>query len=160
MKLKFPRLPALLFAGLFLFVSAARSSAADPAFLAAVTAADDERLAATKAADKSRLDAIFSDALHYAHSNGKIDTKASFMTSLLTRNTVYESFDYQSRTFTPIAPGVVQMTGRILVKATNKSGRSELDLNFLAVWREENGKWRFFSWQSCRNLAPAPSTPK
>jgi hypothetical protein len=52
------------------------------------------------------------------------------------------------------------MTGRILVKATNKSGRNELDLNFLAVWREENGKWRFFSWQSCRNLPPAPSTPK
>jgi len=23
-------------------------------------------------------------------------------------------------------------------------------LSFLAVWREENGKWRFLAWQSCK----------
>jgi hypothetical protein len=123
--------------------------------IAAVTAADDERLAATKAGDKYRLDAIFSDALHYAHSSGKIDTKASYMASLVTRTTIYESFDYQERKFTLLAPGIAQMTGRVLIKATNNGARSDNDLNFLAIWREENGKWRFIAWQSCKNLPAA-----
>ena len=123
--------------------------------IAAVTAADDERLAATKAGDKPRLDAIFSDGLHYAHSNGKIDTKSSYMASLVTRATIYESFDYQERKFTLLAPGIAQMNGRVLIKSTNHGDRSDNDLNFLAIWREENGKWRFIAWQSCKNLPPA-----
>lgn len=134
--------------------------AAEDKLIAAVTAADDERLAATKAGDKARLDAIFSDALHYAHSNGKIDTKASYMASLVTRTTIYESFDYQNRQFTLLAPGIVQMNGRVLIKATNNGARSDNDLNFLAIWREENGKWRFIAWQSCKNLPPASPAKK
>jgi hypothetical protein len=146
----------LLVASLFLAsIPLPAFAAPDATLLAAVTAADDERLAATKAGDKSRLAAIFSDALHYAHSSGKIDTKASYMTSLVTRATIYESFDYQTRTFTPIAPGIVQMTGRVLIKASNQGARADNDLNFLAIWREENGKWRFLAWQSCKNLPPA-----
>jgi len=23
-------------------------------------------------------------------------------------------------------------------------------LSYLAVWREENGQWRFLAWQSCK----------
>ena len=128
--------------------------------IAAATAADNERLAATKAGDKTRLDAIFSDGLHYAHSSGKIDTKASYMASLVTRATVYESFDYQERKFTVLAPGIAQMTGRVLIKATNNGARSDNDLNFLAIWREENGRWRFLAWQSCKNLPPAHPAKK
>ena len=30
-----------------------------------------------------------------------------------------------------------------------------LDLNFLTVWREEGGKWRFLAWKSCKNPPPA-----
>jgi hypothetical protein len=156
MKSKIHRLLGLLVAGL-LFAPLAASAASADAIIAAVTAADNERLAATKAADKSRLDAIFSDALYYAHSNGKTDTKSSYVASLVARNTIYQDFDYKTRTFTPIAPGIVQMTGRVLVKVGNKEGAvGENDLNFLAVWREENGKWRFLSWQSSRNPAPTP----
>lgn len=123
---------------------------------AAVRAADDERVAATKAGDGPRLDAIFSDLLHYAHSSGHTDTKASYMKALTTHATVYETYDYQERTFTPVAPGVVTMTGRVLIRSRTATGTNDLDLNFLAVWREENGKWRFFAWQSCKNPPPAP----
>ena len=119
--------------------------------VAAVTASDDERTAATKAGDRARLDAVFSDELRYAHSSGKVDTKASYMESLVTHRTVYESFNYKERTFLPAAPGIVLMTGRVLIHARNGEQKLALDLNFLAVWREENGRWRFLAWQSCRN---------
>src|SRR5205085_8759332 len=112
-------------------------------------AADIERIAATKAGDRARLNAIFSDELRYAHSSGKVDTKASYMQSLVSRSTIYESFEYLEQNFKSAAPGIVVMSGRVLIKATNNGARADNDLNFLAVWREENGKWRFYAWQSC-----------
>ena len=150
-KILFRLLPLLALA----FVSL---HAAEDKSIASARAADDERLLATKAADRARLDAIFSDQLHYAHSSGVVDTKVSYMQSLLTKSTVYESFDYKERNFTVAGPGVVIMTGRVLIKATSNGARADNDLNILAVWREENGQWRFLAWQSCKNPpAAAPA---
>jgi hypothetical protein len=132
------------------------ASAADDKSIASVRAADDERVAATVAANRSRLEAILSPELHYVHSSGKVDTKTSYIQSLTTRSTVYESYDYKERTFTPIAPGVVLMSGRVIIHTNNKGQKAELDLNFLAVWREENGHWRFIAWQSSKPTQPAP----
>lgn len=124
--------------------------------IAAVRAADDERLAAIMAGDPARLDAILSDELRYAHSNGKIDTKDSFIKSLVSRSTVYESFEYQEINFHPASPGIVLMTGRAVILAGNAGQKAVIDLNFLAVWRVENGRWRFLAWQSSRNPPTAP----
>ena len=153
MKKLLPRLLAFLALGLVSL------RAADDKALAAARAADDERLAATKAGDPKRLDAIFSNDLRYAHSSGKVDTKDSYVKSLVSRATIYESFDYKERNFTVAAPGVVLMSGRVLIKASNNGQKVENDLNILAVWREENGKWRFLAWQSCKN-PPADAAKK
>jgi hypothetical protein len=131
--------------------------AAEDKAIGAARAADDERLAATKAADPKRLDAIFSSELRYAHSSGKVDTKASYVKSLTSKSTVYESFDYKERNFTVAAPGIVLMTGRVLIHSANNGQKVENDLNFLAVWREENGQWRFLAWQSNKVPPPAPA---
>jgi hypothetical protein len=125
--------------------------AAEDRVIAAVRAADDERLAATMAADAARLGAIYSDALHYAHSSGKVDTKASQIKGITTSGNKYERFEYQERTFIPAGPGIVLMKGRVLMHMSNRSGKLVNDLNYLAVWREEHGKWRFLAWQSCKN---------
>jgi hypothetical protein len=131
--------------------------AAEDKAIVAARAADDERLAATKAADPKRLDAIFSGDLRYAHSSGKVDTKASYVKSLTSKSTVYESFDYKERNFTVAAPGIGLMTGRGLIHSANNGQKVENDLNFLAVWREENGQWRFLAWQSNKVPPPAPA---
>jgi hypothetical protein len=49
------------------------------------------------------------------------------------------------------------MTGRVLVKVGPPGKPNELDLSYLAIWREENGKWRFLAWQSCK--IPPPVAP-
>jgi hypothetical protein len=144
-----------------LFVSV--RAADDAAIIAAVRAADDERTSAIIAADRARMEANFSDELYYAHSSGVIDTKASYIQSIVSRRTIYESFDYKDRKFTVAAPGVVLMTAHVFVKV--KSGSTAPsntnDLNILAVWRQENGKWRFLAWQSCKNPpADAAATKK
>lgn len=149
----------------FLLVSAAfathvfAASPADEKILAAVRAADDERLAATTAGDRARLEAIFSDDLHYAHSNTRVDNKASFVDSLVSKKSIYESFEHKERTFVPAAPGIVIQHGKMLARVRNASGVNLLDLGYLAVWRLENGKWRFLAWQSCR-VPPADPAKK
>ncbi|HEY0864164.1 MAG TPA: nuclear transport factor 2 family protein [Lacunisphaera sp.] len=134
---------------------AGRLPAAEDTLIATVRAADDERIAAMLAADPVRLAAILSDGLHYAHSSGFIDTKASFIESLAGRHVIYESAEYVQRDFIPAGPGVVLMQGRARFKAGRGAERTLLDLNFLAVWREEGGRWRFLAWQSARNPPPA-----
>ena len=124
---------------------------AQDAQFAPLRAADNERVAAIIAADPARLDAILSDDLHYAHSNGVTDDKAAFIESLTSRRAIYKSFEYTRHRFIPAGPGVMLMTGRVLVRIANAEGERLLDLNFLAVWREEGGRWRFLAWQSSRN---------
>ena len=149
----------LLFAASLLIASLAPASAiATPAttVLAAVTAADDERVAATQAGDRTRLAASYSDDLHYAHSTGVVDTKASFIDVLTSGRTKYLAIDYTRREFTFPAPGIALMTGRARIQVQSSTGAMDNALSFLAVWRLENGRWRFLAWQSCRLPAPAP----
>jgi len=134
--------------------------AAEDKIIAAVRAADDERVAAIKAADSARLTAIFSDELHYAHSSGHVDNKASYTKALVSRSTVYETYDYQERNFLPAAPGIVLMTGRVLIHSRTGEKTNDLDLSYLGVWREEHGNWRFLAWQSCKNPPPPPTPTK
>ena len=127
--------------------------------IATVRAADDERVAATLAANAQRLETILSDQLHYAHSSGKIDTKASFVEALISHRTVYESIEYGQRDFRLISPGVVLMSGRVKVNVRSGPQKIDLDLCYLAVWREENGRWRFLAWQSTKLPPPPVSAP-
>ena len=60
------------------------------------------------------------------------------------------------------APGIVLMKGRAHFTMRPKDGSPKFinDLNFLAVWREENGKWRFLAWQSCKNPVDTAAAAK
>lgn len=129
-------------------------SFAEEAPLAAVQAADDARLTAMKSPDRDKLSAIFSDELRYAHSSGVVDTKASFIDVLLKGTTKYLAVDYVARNFTFPAPGIALMTGSAKFKIGTEAGNIEPTLAFLAVWRLENGQWRFLAWQSCKLPAP------
>ena len=142
--------------------AAAQTVTADQnqAVIAAIIAADEERIAATSAADPARLRAIFSDELRYAHSSGKVDHKASTIELLVSRQTVYQHFDYKERNILPAAPGIALMSGRVIVALLVDQKPVNIDLNYLAVWRLEQGKWRFLAWQSCRNPAPVAPTAK
>lgn len=123
--------------------------------LAALEAADDARIAAVKAADGARLGAILSDDLHYGHSSGPVDTKASFIESLVSGRVKYAVYRNEKREFTFPSPGIALMSGRAHVKVVTATGGMDSPIGYLAVWRQENGTWRFLAWQACRIAAPA-----
>ena len=124
--------------------------AEDHPSLVAVKAADKVRVAAMQSGDRTQLDGIFSDELRYAHSNGVVDTKASFIDILSAGKTKYVGYDYEEQSFTFPAPGIALMSGRAHVKAESEGKAMDAVLSFLAVWREEKGQWRFLAWQSCK----------
>ena len=130
-------------------------AASDPA--SAWRAADDARVAAMISADPAKLATAFSDELLYVHSSGKPDTKASFMESLTSGRSKYNSVTYEQRDFREVAPGLVLMNGRCRVKLGKAAPFTELHLSFLAAYRLEKGVWKFLAWQSCKMPEPTPA---
>jgi hypothetical protein len=143
----------ILFLLPFAAIAATLQASADPV-LDAVQRADDARVSATLAANRDQLDAIFSDNLVYTHSSGAVNDKATYMAAIVSGKTKYFSFDYESRSFEAIAPGIVLMRGRCTIHSANSGQLVENYLAYLGVWRLENGVWRFIAWQSC-HLSPA-----
>jgi len=145
------RLPLLL-AFLLPFAAAAE----DPK-VTALTTVDDARVAAMLKPSKATLDTVLSDDLRYAHSNGKVDTKASLTSSLLGGEAKYISYKYSERTFKFPAPDLALMTGRFEVQATVDGTTVTSTIGYLAVWRLEQGRWKFLAWQSCKIPPATPS---
>jgi ketosteroid isomerase-like protein len=143
-----PPFTALLLALLTLLAAPLRAD--ETIEQSAVRAADDARIAAMRSPDKAALEAIFSDQLRYAHSNGVVDTKASFVEILTSGKTKYLGYDHLEREFTFPAPGIALMSGKARIQAESAKGKMDSVLSYLAVWKEEGGQWRFLAWQSCR----------
>lgn len=120
----------------------------------AVLEADDARIAATTKADESTLKAILDDDLHYAHSNGAIDTKESFIEHVVSGRLKYLEYDPIEREATCPREGIALVKGRARVVVESAKGRSEFTLSYLAVWRDVGGSWKFLAWQSARLPPP------
>jgi hypothetical protein len=138
------------------FLCSSLYAAEDPK-VAALTAADDARVAAMLKPSKAALDTVLSDDLRYAHSNGKIDTKASLTGSLLGGEAKYVSYKYSERSFKFPAPDVALMAGRLEVQAVVDGVSMTTGISYLAIWRLEQGHWKFLAWQSCKIPPATPS---
>jgi len=139
---------------IFVLAACVALRAADDPRAAAVRASDDQRAAATVAADGAKLGALLSDELRYTHSSGLVDTKASYLQSIVSGRTKYHIITFEERNITFPASGIALEAGRAHMKATSPAGESDSIFSFLAVWREEKGQWRLLAWQSCK-LPPA-----
>ena len=56
---------------------------------AAVLALDEARFDAQVAGDKARLEELLAEELHYTHSNALVDTKASYIDSIISGRVRY-----------------------------------------------------------------------
>lgn len=145
---------ALVISTRFFVSSSYAQTKPDAQTLATLISADDERVSATINPTPTRLDAIFSDDFRYAHSSGKVDNKASYSLALMNKKLKYVSIKYDERNFTLADSNVALMTGKAAYVSETDGKPTNLYLGFLAVYRNENGHWRFLAWQSCRLTAP------
>ena len=131
--------------------------AADDPRVAAVLAADDARIAAMTAADPAALGPLLSPELRYSHSNGAVDTKASLLELIGGKATRYISYRPVERGVRFASREIALEHGRAEVVLEKDGKQTEATFLFLAVWRFEDGGWRFLEWQSAR--PPSPSAP-
>lgn len=156
--IRFSSLPSFACLGALLALSVSSALAAlDP--LGALRRADLARVRATIAGDAVALNTLLADDLSYGHNDGRVQTKAEFITAVATNQTKYEAIDYEDTKLTEIAPGAASMSGRVHLKVSRAGQHVEFTLRFLAVWREEGGKWQLLAYQSTRLPEPAPAAP-
>lgn len=146
------RAAAVIFVGLMV---AARGE--DDPRVVAVLAADDTRIAAMTAADPVALAPLLSPDLRYSHSNGAVDTKASLLELIGGKATRYISYRPVERGVRFASPEIALEHGRAELVLEKDGKQTEATFLFLAVWRFEDGAWRFLEWQSAR--PPSPLAP-
>ena len=120
--------------------------------VAEVEAAEERRWTAQLEADTATLEELLADELSYTHSNGLVDTKASYVAAIADK-----VFDYRSADRTDVKVEVIgdtaMITGRVAMHVVAGSRDVHLDSRYSAIWVRRDGAWRFLCWQS----TPIPS---
>jgi hypothetical protein len=123
----------------------------------ALRAAEATRFQAQVDADAKALAPLLDDALEYTHSNGELDSKASFIESLTTgrRDYAATSFDIQS---VRILGDVAIIRGTAKVTVADLGNSLDLDLGYTNVWVWKDQRWQMTAWRSAR--MPPPTAKK
>ena len=113
----------------------------------AVRQAEDRRIKAMIDDDFATLDAVLADDLTYGHSNGVVDTKASYMETLRSGKTKYQTIER--------LPSIVRVYGdTAIVTGTATVGlrgqAAPFTLRYTLAYVMRDGQWRMVAWQSTR----------
>ena len=125
-------------------------------FVVTATAADDDLRAAEKAwgaalvaKDGAALEKIYTAELIYAHSTGKVETKAQYMERLKAGKQRYDSVTHESMQVArygdaAVTHSIARMTGR------NDSGPFDDHLMIIHTWVKQGGAWRLAAHQTTK----------
>ena len=128
--------------------------AKDNARIEDLKAAEAARFKANVDADTMVLGQVLDDDLEYVHSNGEVNTKKEFITSL-----VNGKRDYVATTF--LIDGVRILGDVAIIRGTAKvtvadNGQSrDLDLGYTDIWVWKDKRWQMTAWRSARMPPPA-----
>jgi ketosteroid isomerase-like protein len=106
--------------------------------------------------DFSLLDKVLSDSLMYSHSNGLVDTKASYIGSLKSGKSKYFEAKYTQLDVKVLDEKTAYVTARGNFVTLGGDGQKQfMDLKLLHIFRKEGGQWKMVAHQSARMPAPA-----
>lgn len=103
---------------------------------------------AMMAGDEARLGALVYDQLSYGHSDGHLDSKASFIRSLA-GGKAFQTLSFSDQTVEIVGNTAIV---RHIFDALNNlpdGQTSTAHIKVLQVWKQENGRWRLLARQSC-----------
>lgn len=113
----------------------------------AVLRADRERSDAMVGADADRLLAALHEDMSYAHSSGTVDTRASLIESLVSRNVVYRSIETQNTTARVYGETAI-VTGESSLHVVSGTAHQRPKLVYTAVYRWQSGRWQLSAYHS------------
>ncbi|MBW8686943.1 nuclear transport factor 2 family protein [Chitinophaga rhizophila] len=100
-------------------------------------------------ADKVTLEKLSDEKLSYGHSSGKIEDKASFVSSIVSGKSDFVSIDLTNQTIAVTSStAIVRHT---LSAATNDGGvAGQVKLHILLVWSKEGSQWKLLARQAVK----------
>jgi hypothetical protein len=125
------------------------SLARDDARAAALRTAETTRFEAQVNADAKTLGPLLDEGLEYTHSNGDLDTKASFIDSLVTGKRDYISSAATIETVR-IFGDVGVIRGKAKVTVADQGQSKDLSLGYTDIWLWKDGRWQMTAWRSVR----------
>ena len=126
-------------------------AAALPAFAqspdeAAVARAVDALSKAMIAADKAALESLTAEGLSYGHSSPKVDTRASFVDSIVTGKSAFKTIDLTRQTIQVVGDiAIVRAHFSSDIIPEGKPGHVELEM--LMIWQKRGGAWKLLARQ-------------
>lgn len=115
----------------------------------AVFAAEAARFKAQVAKDGLALQTLLDDDLYYLHSNGLVENKQDFITSVKGGKIVYSQMlasDHRIRLYGKTAV----VYGLVMVAGAYQGEPFDISLYYTSVYRKKRGKWLLMNWQSTK----------
>ena len=100
-------------------------------------------------ADSSMLDKLTAAELSYGHSSGHIDTKAEFISKILSGKSDFVSIELSEQTIS--ISGNTAVVRHKLNAVTNDNGKAgEVHLYVLLIWHKQHGGWKLIARQAVK----------
>ena len=138
---------ALVFTCCFFIAFTLGLSAQSPA--EKVIALEKQRFTAMIARDTVFLQRVLANDLLYSHTNGMVDTKASFIRSIGSGTLQYQQMELEdvvSRAYS----NTVVLSGRMTIKVLYNGHVLEMKIKYLDVYRQNGKDWQLVAWQSAK----------
>lgn len=117
-----------------------------------VLAYQDARFQAMIEEDLAKLNGLLDDDLHYSHTEGSVESKAEFLTTIESKRIDYlaaKRRDVEVRVFGNTAV----ITGLSDMDLIYRDERYEFTIRFLEVARRVDMNWQLVAWQSVKFIA-------
>lgn len=129
------------------FILTCSSAFAQQATEADVAKAMDALNAAILSADAQKLNAITGAQLSYGHSNGRLETKAEFVSALVEGRSVFVKIDITNQKIAMM--GNTAIVRNHLSGDTNTGGKpAHVEIDVMYVFRLEGGDWKLIGRQA------------
>jgi hypothetical protein len=131
---------------------------ADQKSAASVAAAEKERTTALEHGDVAAVEKILGDDLTYVHASGKVDSKASYLAAIRSDELHYISWQSKTMHVRPLGEAAV-IDGEYLIRVIDRRVKPDpFDVNifFLGVYAQRDGRWQMVAWQSTRDVKLSP----
>ena len=112
-----------------------------------IDALEARRRQAMVAADVAALGELLHDDLIYIHSNGSVDTKASYLDAITSGATDYRSVVTSGETLIDYGSAVI-VTGVANIDVVLNGAERHIAARYICAYVRSGDSWQFASWQS------------
>jgi ketosteroid isomerase-like protein len=115
-----------------------------------ILALDRQRADAMVREDVGALERLLADDLSYTHSDGRTDTKESFLNLVSGPTIRYLGVDYSNQEVIDCGDAVIVRGIARMRLLREPEGPQDYRVHFLDVWARREGRWQMVGWQATR----------